>query len=85
MTFLKVTLIHQKMNSSDDEFDNIVELDNEFNKFDDDDNDDDDDDDDDDDADADGDALTDQFLKTWKGVNPLNKENLFGKCYTGCV
>ena len=60
MTFLKVTLIHQKMNSSDDEFDNIVELDNEFNKFDDNDN----DDDDDDDADADGDALTDQFLKT---------------------
>lgn len=54
--------------SSDDEFDFIVELDDdeEFDEYDDD--------------DADSDALADQLLKTWKGVKPPNKEeNLLRK------
>ena len=52
--------------SSYDEFDVIVELDDdeEFDEFD-------DDDDDDDDGD-DGNAVTDQLLKTWKGEKPPN-------------
>ena len=54
--------------SSYDEFDVIVELDDdeEFDEFDDDDDDDDDDDGDDDNA------VTDQLLKTWKGEKPPN-------------
>ena len=53
--------------SSYDEFDVIVELDDdeEFDEFDD------DDDDDDDDGDDDN-AVTDQLLKTWKGEKPPN-------------
>ena len=52
--------------SSYDEFDVIVELDDdeEFDEFD-------DDDDDDDDGDDDN-AVTDQLLKTWKGEKPPN-------------
>ena len=51
--------------SSYDEFDVIVELDDdeEFDEF--------DDDDDDDDGDDDN-AVTDQLLKTWKGEKPPN-------------
>ena len=62
--------------SSDREFDEIVELDEgeEFGEF--------DDNDDDDDDNANGDEVTDQLLKTWKGVKPRNKdENLLGKSY----
>ena len=53
--------------SSYDEFDVIVELDDdeEFDEFDD------DDDDDADDGDDDN-AVTDQLLKTWKGEKPPN-------------
>ena len=52
--------------SSYDEFDVIVQLDDdeEFDEFD-------DDDDDDDDGDDDN-AVTDQLLKTWKGEKPPN-------------
>ena len=51
--------------SSYDEFDVIVQLDDdeEFDEF--------DDDDDDDDGDDDN-AVTDQLLKTWKGEKPPN-------------
>lgn len=69
MNFQKVTLIRDEQ-SSDDEFEDIIELGNDegFNQF--------DDDDDDYYYDGDGDSVTGRLLNTWKGVKLPNKEEV---------
>lgn len=69
MNFQKVTLIRDEQ-SSDDEFEDIIELGNDegFNQF--------DNDDDDYYYDGDGDSVTGRLLNTWKGVKLPNKEEV---------
>ena len=68
MNFQKVTLIRDEQ-SSDDEFEDIIELGNDegFDQF---------DDDDDYYYDGDGDSVTGRLLNTWKGVKLPNKEEV---------
>ena len=69
MNFQKVTLIRDEQ-SSDDEFEDIIELGNDegFDQF--------DDDDDDYYYDGDVDSVTGRLLNTWKGVKLPNKEEV---------